>query len=44
MYRCHSPGSADSAAERSITSDRALLASGQAHHYQNGRWASWRWE
>jgi len=36
--------SADSAAERSITSDRALLAGGQAHHYQNGRWASWRWE
>lgn len=36
--------SADSATERSITSDRALLASGQAHHYRNGRWASWRWE
>lgn len=36
--------SADSATQRSITSDRALLASGQAHHYQNGRWASWRWE
>ena len=36
--------SADSATQRNIASDRALLASGQAHHYQNGRWASWRWE
>ena len=36
--------SADSATQRNISSDRALLASGQAHHYQNGRWVSWRWE
>lgn len=36
--------SADSATQRNIASDRALLASGQAHHYQNGRWASWRWD
>ena len=36
--------SADSATQRNIASDRALLASGQDHHYQNGRWASWRWE
>ena len=36
--------SADSATQRNISSDRALLASGQAHHYQNGRWASWRWD
>ena len=36
--------SADSATQRNIASDRALLASGQAHHYQNGRWVSWRWE
>lgn len=36
--------SADSATQRNIASDRALLVSGQAHHYQNGRWVSWRWE
>ena len=36
--------SADSATQRNIASDRSLLASGQAHHYQNGRWVSWRWE
>lgn len=34
----------DAATERGIGHDRTLLATGQAHHYRNGRWASWRWE
>jgi hypothetical protein len=34
----------DAAAERGLGEDRALLAAGQAHHYRNGRWASWRWD
>ena len=34
----------DAATERGIGNDRTLLATGQAHHYRNGLWASWRWE
>lgn len=36
--------SADSGSDRDIGNDRALLTSSQAHHYQNGRWASWVWK
>jgi hypothetical protein len=34
----------DSGIERDLTQDRAWLSSGQVHHYQNGRWQSWRWD
>jgi hypothetical protein len=36
--------SADSDKERDISNDRVLLTATQAHHYQQGRWASWAWE
>ncbi|MEY4977756.1 MAG: hypothetical protein RLZZ352_26 [Pseudomonadota bacterium] len=36
--------SADGDQERDISHDRAVLTPTQAHHYQNGRWASWVWE
>jgi hypothetical protein len=35
---------ADSGIERDLAQDRAWLSSGQVHHYQNGRWQSWRWD
>lgn len=34
----------DATVDRELSRDRTLLSAGQAHHYRNGVWASWRWD